>query len=331
MKKFISFALCFCLVFVSIFMCACDNDQSFWETTFQNTCQILEQDQKYAFVLDKEQLERSQSIKDQMALSDTYNQLEQVYDFCFYQAIDFLKSYYPGLQVKPLNLDNGNTKKIKKQFEQFDKQLQLFKDSCNDFLQANIVFNTTTENQNLSDVYALQKLKEYKAEYHKLINNTLDLCNTLASLYEIGYLDLENDLNQTTNAKFSNNKLCLQVLDLFSKIQLDIFDGISDQMYANDIKSLVISLWQNNQKQLASDINFKQWQNQNNLFENDFSNAMSALDNFDAKDFVCNCNSDLSTYLSKHNQSSNTYAQIYHNFSTVTLEYFANLTTQMFA
>ena len=101
MKKFLSFILCASLLLVSVIMSACNDDKTYWETSYKNISQTLAEE-KYTFVFDQSKMQRKDNIKTACETNENFKMLVEVYDFCFYQSIGFVKTYYQGLQIKPI-------------------------------------------------------------------------------------------------------------------------------------------------------------------------------------------------------------------------------------
>lgn len=333
MKKILTFVLCASLLFVSIFMCACDNDKNYWETSYKQVSETLAE-QKYQFVFDQSKMVRNQNIADACSENQIFEMLVEVYDFCFYQSIDFVKTYFQGLQIKPINISDKNSGAIKKEFEKFDKQFESFKKSCDAFLDANATFNNALDksSEQLGDDYSVQKLKDFEREYSKFINQTLALCDSFESLYKVCYLDINNAEATSLVDKivFVNNSLKLKTLKLFAMVELDTFDGVCTSLHTN-IKDQIEKIAQNSTKQISASANYKNWLEKNQLFENEYNNVVSAKDNFDLKSYMTECNCYAQVYLNKHNQASNAYMQTFDTFTKQILPYFVDLTSNLFA
>lgn len=331
MKKILPFLLCICLLLTSVLFCACDNDTNFWETTYNNVCSLIE-DENYAFVFDQTKMQRNQTLKNAIADNSNYQTLQTIYDFCFYQATDFLKTYYQGLQIKPINMTDKNKKSIKAAFENFDKELENFSDALSDFASANANFDAAITSENLvtSAVY-LQKLKDFKGEYYKLISQTITLCNSFENLYSVGYVNTESEnQRQTDNIKYINDSLRIEILQLYVKVELDCFDGTSSKICSPDLKMQICTLYENSQKQVNANADFESWLEKQSLFLNDFENANTSIQNFDIKSFVDQCNNQTDAYYQKHNQTFNTYLEVYANFAQNILPYFVEQTSNLF-
>lgn len=333
MKKFLSFILCASLLLVSVIMSACNDDKTYWETSYKNISQTLAEE-KYAFVFDQSKMQRKDNIKTACETNENFNMLVEVYDFCFYQSIGFVKTYYQGLQIKPINLDDKNSKNIKRKFENFDNQFESFKKSCDAFLDANATFNNALDepSEQLGDGFSVQKLKEFEREYCNFINQTLALCDNFESLYKVCYLDINNaeDTSLVDKIVFVNNSVKLKTLKLFAMVELDTFDGVCTSLHTN-IKDQIEKIAQNSTKQISASANYKNWLEKNQLFENEYNNVISAKDNFDLKSYMTECNCYAQVYLNKHNQTSNAYMQTFDTYTKQILPYFVDLTSNLFA
>lgn len=333
MKKILSFVLCASLLLVSIFMYACNDNNAYWETSYKNISQTLSEE-KYQFVFDQSKMQRKDNIKTACETDQNFKMLVDVYDFVFYQSIGFVKTYFQGLQIKPINLDDKNAKNIKKEFENFDNQFEIFKNSCNNFLDANTTFNNALDqpSEQLGNDYSVQKLKDFEKEYNELINQTLALCDCFESLYKVCYLDINNAENTSLGDKivFVNNSLKIKTLKLFAKIELETVDGVCSSLHT-DIKDQITKLDQNNSKQISTTANYGDWLEKNLLFENECNNAFASTNKFEFKSYVCESNCNAENYLNKHNQTSYTFMQTFDNFIKQVLPYFVDLTSNLFA
>jgi len=333
MKKILSFALCASLLLVSFVFCACNDDKTYWETSYKNVSQTLAEED-YQFVFDQSKMQRKDNIAYACGKDERFKMLVEVYDFCFYQSIGFVKTYFQGLQIKPINLNDKNSKTIKKEFEKFDKQFDEFKNSCDDFLAANATFNNALDQpgEQLGNEYSIQKLKDFEKEYGKFIVQTLELCDSFESLYKVCYLDISNAEGTSLGDKalFVNNVLKIKTLKVFVKVELEPFDYVCSNLQS-DIKEQITKIDQNNQKQISPTADYEGWLKKNALFENEYDNALASTKKFDFKSYVCECNCNVQKYLTKHNQTSDTYLQTFDNFTKQVLPYFADLTSNLFA
>lgn len=332
MKKFLSFILCASLLLVSVIMSACNDDKTYWETSYKNISQTLAEE-KYTFVFDQSKMQRKDNIKTACETNENFKMLVEVYDFCFYQSIGFVKTYYQGLQIKPINLDDKNSKNIKREFENFDNQFESFKKSCNAFLDANATFNNALDepSEQLGDGFSVQKLKEFEREYSNFINQTLALCDSFESLYKVCYLDINNAESTSLGDKiiFVNNALKIKMLKLFVKIELEAVDGVCTGLHTN-LKDQITKIDQNTSKQISTTAKYGDWLGKNVLFENEYNNAFASTNNFEFKSYVCDSNCNAQNYLNKHNQTSNAYMQTFDDFTKQVLPYFVDLTSNLF-
>ena len=237
MKKVITFLLVVVLCLTPcLLLVGCDKDETYWKTTHEKI-EAFTNDTQYEF------------INNELDLTSTYNQ-------ALIFALKPFNTYKNSLQVKPFYLTEKNNKQIKKYFEDFNEKFNNFTNECNNFISAKQTFNSLVY-ENLQQDFCLQKLKDYKRSYANLITCSLEISESILSLYNNCYLSYEKQ-NQTVaeNAPLLfNYEFMLKMTKLYVSTEILEFDKLSKvNEYSTNIKALVIALSNNLTKQLSSEI-----------------------------------------------------------------------------
>lgn len=321
MKKYLTILLVFVLCLSPVlFFAGCDKDETFWTTTYQKI-ENFNKNKSYEFVnleLDLTNTYNQAIIQEINTVNSEYSSLKTQYNQDLIYSLKIFNKYKNSLQVKPFYMTDKNTKDVRKKFEDFNNQFDLFVEECNAFNLAKETFNIQVT-ENLQEDFCLQKLKDYKRSYHKFILSAIDTSQSLLNLYKSCYLnyDMPTETTIEENAPaLLNYEYTLKFTKAYVNITLSEFGGLynSQLKTAQDIKGYVLELVGNIEKQNCNEIvaNYKSCFEDLNTFNTEFNNFFVCLDKLDIEkveqinndDYLAE-NPDLVPYYNAYNNIKN--------------------------
>ena len=334
MKKILIFVMImvFCLTPVTLFS-GCNKNENFWEVTYNNVLQF-NNNEKYSFVNNATQLSYNQIISDEINNSESvYSSLQSVYNNISVESLRVFNKYKNSLQIKPSYLNDKNSKTLKKYFEEFDKSFEKFVGSCDNFIEAQNYFNTNVT-QDLNGDFALQKLKDYKRNYYNFILDSVYLSESLLNLYVNCYQSIETDQDVVLSGSelLANYSIMLQLTKAYVYTELMPFDGLVQQTrLSNDIYSYINTLALNIEKQPSENLvlEYKNWVNQYQMFNNEFNKFFTSVENISLKALAKEYNYNEENYLAENQDIANYYLT-YNNAKTIAFPHIVNTTNKLF-
>ena len=129
----------------AIWLSGCKEPENFWTPTYQKI-EELKNDEKYAFLTSNMNLSYTDFIEN----SNLSHTLKEVYEPIYKNLLFEFNSLCDVFSVKPILLNDKNSKEIKNKFESLQKQLDSIKQSANEFLNSKQKFESHFKRQYLN-------------------------------------------------------------------------------------------------------------------------------------------------------------------------------------
>lgn len=249
----------------------------------------------------------------------TYSSLDYIYNSLFSISLNYISKYSNSFEFSIAGEDYSKAQKksltnLRKSIKKFEKEFDNFEDSWKEFIN----FYEKTESHNGTTEGELDQLRKYKISYGKLIGKTIDVAQKLVEARE---QIIYGVMNETKSANVIKEYAVIKTLDMYYEFfigELDekvayssttntvdqgLFYDIYDSVYNNfddvirqlvGIESDVVDMSKEEVEEIMNSID---------AIINDKNIFISALKDFDIKEFGVKYNNDLTKY-TKENKTA---------------------------